>query len=198
MIDKKVLLSKLNYSFVKECILNKGYAFFTGEMNVNLVGFRCTNKYTNAWEDVLVVAYQTKGEDRIAVFEDFTTVPGTFYAIKKLLNPKGVAVMKSDQYRGFYKLGKHRGKYHALVQRVPASIGRDGDLDYDIDFTDSTYGMFGINLHHGNDSKWIWKYSAGCQVLRYKDQLEHLLHEYVCPSIAIYGNSITYTLFDEI
>ena len=97
-----------------------------------------------------------------------TTNPGTHW-LKNLLNPKGAALLKPNQYVDTWQLGMHQGKYKAFCQCKPVEVFRDGDKD---DVAEETSivdkGLFGINIHRANDkaiSKIIDKWSAGCQVL---------------------------------
>jgi hypothetical protein len=79
-----------------------------------------------------------------------TTYPGKYYTVDKLLNPKGAAILVPGQYRGIYKLDKHRGIYEALCQRNgEVRVFRDGNRDrvYDLKPQTIQSGSFGINVH---------------------------------------------------
>lgn len=185
-----------SYDNIKKVIEDKGYRFFEGDYNVNLVGIRIGTK-VNEWDDYFCVLYQVNGRDKIKIYKKFTVDPGYYYLQKKLLNSRGCAIVVPGQYRGLWQIGKHKGKYKALVQKGKIKVYRDKDKDDHLDMKSSTIhkGYFGINLHHGNDSSKINKYSAGCQVFQDPDDLTKVLD--ICDKAkAKYGNSFTYTLLD--
>jgi hypothetical protein len=193
---------QLTYESVKSAILKKGYKFFTGELNLNLVGVRTNNRKIDNWDDFYCVLYQEKGVDKIIVFDEFTTDPGYYYMQKKLLNSNGCAILAPGQHRGCWQLGKHGVKqYEALVQTGgKVTIYRDRNLDNVLDFDSKTIesGHYGINNHHGWDSKNIGPNSAGCQVFKLKSDLKILL-DLVKKSFKIpgNGNTLSYTLLEE-
>lgn len=186
------------YENIRNAIKRKGYKFFTGDYNVNLVGIRTRNRIINdKWDDYFCLLYQVNGVNKIKVYKDFTVDPGSYYTKVKLLNSKGCAIVVPGQYRGVWKIGKHKGKYTALVQKGYIKVYRDGNKNSTLDMKSSTImrGMFGINLHHGGNSSRIGKYSAGCQVFRYKSKLNEVLS--ICRKASSrYGNSFTYTLLN--
>ena len=93
------------------------------------------------------------------------------------MNVAGTAIMKEGQYRGAYKIGKHRGKYDALVQtggRV--TVWRDNNRDSTLDMADPSEGYFGINIHKaGAFSANVDKWSAGCQVFANTDDFNEFM-----------------------
>ena len=96
-----------------------------------------------------------------------TTDPGVYY-LKKAAT---AILVHNRQYRGAFKLGKHRGKYEALVQTGnKVSIWRDRNRDDKLDLgTDEISGYFGINIHRANSqrvSQIVGPHSAGCQVIQ--------------------------------
>jgi hypothetical protein len=97
-----------------------------------------------------------------------TTNPGTHW-LKNLLNPKGAALLKANQYKDTWSIGMHQGKYKAFCQVKPVEVFRDKNLDDKAEETATIdKGLFGINIHRANEkftSKLIDKWSAGCQVL---------------------------------
>lgn len=182
----------------------KKYAYFTtGEYNLNIIGVRKhnpKNKVTNLYDDILVVIYKTKTKEQRKLYT-ITTEPGLYYMTKVLGNPKGTAILIPNQYRGCWKIGKHRGKYTALCQSKPVKVYRDGNKNdvYDLDPKTTDTGIFGINIHRSNEwytRNYIDQYSAGCQV--FNDPNEFTSFMKLCKEQeARYGNSFTYTLIDE-
>jgi len=186
------------YAQVEAAMTAKGYNFYKGEGNVNLIGVRTKNKVADNFDDYLIVAMEFQGKPTVFTYKDFTTDPGIYYLKTKLLNPKGCAILKPGQYPGVWKIGKHFS-YDALIQTGgKISVYRDADRDNELDFDESKLetGYFGINFHHGYDSKNVGNNSAGCQVFKFvKDQREVLQ---LCKSQPKqYGDKFTYTLLLE-
>lgn len=166
--------------------------------DLNIVGIRTASIEEEKFNDWLTVFY---------VFEDVwnyfaflsTTDPGTFYR-KNPLSVKGTAVLKPAQYRGAYKIGRHRG-YKALQQQKNMTVYRDANRDNILDTTGMAEetGIFGINIHRSNahhPSTVVGKWSAGCQVLQDPDHFQFLMT--LCErGREKFGNSFSYTLIEE-
>lgn len=181
----------------------KGYSYFTkGYYNLNIIGIRKNNNnvITNKYDDILVVMYRTRNGLK-TVYYNITTEPGDYYMRKKLGNPKGTAILVPGQYRGCWKLGKHKGEYEALVQAKPVKVYRDGNKDNIYDMFPQTIneGLFGINIHRSNEGftrQTVDMYSAGCQVFADPKDFDKFID--LCKKQEVlYGNSFTYTLLDE-
>ena len=200
----KSLIEILNPDNIKSYFVAKGYRFFDTpdkKLNVNIVGVRRDNQGTNTFDDFLLVMYRDNDlmtSDRYNI----TTDPGKYW-LQNPTNPKGTAVLAPGQYRSTWQIGKHQGKYEALVQRKPVQVYRDNDKDEVIDYNNITTlvdeGYFGINIHRSNpydESYVVNKWSAGCQVFKKVDDYNKFMQ--TCKDSAkIYGNSFTYTLIDE-
>ena len=199
----KKLKSKLVISDLKKTLESKGYIYFTrGLYNLNIIGIRSNNdnKITNEYDDLLVVEY-TSGNNKQQLVYSITTEPGVYYMKQKLLNPKGTAILVPGQYRGCWEIGKHNGKYNALVQKKPVKVYRDGNKDdvYDLNPETIDEGVFGINIHRSNENftrSKVDMYSAGCQVFNKPNEFRNFMD--ICKKqMNIYGNSFTYTLINE-
>lgn len=202
-MDKNALSRKVMDADIPSIIRHKGYAFFTnGLYNLNIIGVRKDNnkKITNLYDDILLVMYKTTRGWQKKLY-NITTEPGEYYMRKKLLNQKGTAILVPGQYRSTWEIGKHNGKYKALVQCKPVKVYRDGNKDMIYDMYPETIneGLFGINIHRSNEAytrKTIDMYSAGCQVFNNPDDFQSFLT--LCDEQAKrYGNKFTYTLIDE-
>lgn len=192
-------INKLTYNTVREAILKKGYSFFTGELNINLVGIRTSSRKADNFDDYFCLVWQENGFEKILVLDEFTTDPGIYYLQTKLLNPNGCAILKPGQYKGVWQIGKHNGKYKAFVQTGNAiTVYRDRDKDNILEEDPKTLetGYFGINGHHGYDAIHVGPNSAGCQVFRHDEDLNQILL-IAEKSAAKYGNKFTYTLIEE-
>lgn len=181
----------------------KGYEVFLSEQkpcNINIVGIRSNTPVVDRFNDWLVIFWRHEGTFYFGAYP-VTTLPGKYYLITKLLNSRGAAILVPGQYRGAYKVGKHRGKYDALVQAGPVRIYRDGDRDNEFDFTPESIdkGLFGINIHRAyKDGKAprVGRTSAGCQVFQNTKDFEEFM-QYCQIARGHWGNSFTYTLLDE-
>lgn len=181
----------------------KNYAYFKkGVYNLNIIGVRSNkNKIvTNLYDDCLVVDYNTEVSFKRQIYS-ITTDPG-ISTIKKPTHRKGTAILVPGQYRGTYKIDKHKGKYDALCQRnKPVKVYRDNNKDevYDYNPDSIDTGMFGINIHRSSEfytNVNVNGYSAGCQVFADPQEF-HSFMTLVKKSAKLFGNSFTYTLITE-
>ena len=197
---KTALYSKVKSYDFEKLFKQKGYAFYTnGNHNLNIIGIRSAGaRITNAFDDLLVVVYKNnKGWQRIMY--QVTTDPGEYY-MKNLGTPRGTAILVPGQYKGAYKIDKHRGKYEALCQRKPVKVYRDRNKNnvYDWDVNTLEEGLFGINIHKaGRDSKRVDMWSAGCQVFALENEFKSFMHLCKCQIADGFPNSFTYTLLTE-
>ena len=114
----------------------KGYAVYENDkrpFNVNIVGIRNSDRESNKFNDTLCLFYKYNGYWLYREY-DITTDPGTVYRIKPV-NPDGTAIIFPGQYPGMWQLGKHKGKYPALVQKNPCTVVRDNNMDNVLDVT---------------------------------------------------------------
>lgn len=189
----------LSYAQVKQIYKDNKYKFFDkGQYNLNIFGIRVKTG-TDQFDDVIGVAYRDKNDREQCLVWDATTDPGLFY-LNNPINKKGTAIMVPGQYRKSHQIGKHQGKYTALVHRGKIKVYRDNDRDkvHDLDPKTIDKGKnFGINIHMSNpktESKIVNKWSAGCQV--FQTAKEFAVFMWLCKlSAQRYGNSFTYTLF---
>lgn len=192
-------LKKVKYSDIKGLFEKKKYAFFDeGEYNLNIFGVRIKTD-ANEFDDAICVAYRDAGgKTRLSTYMA-TTDPGMAY-LHEPLSMEGTAILVPGQYRGSHQVGHHQGKYLALCQRKPVSVYRDNNKDskHDMNPMDKRTGIYGINIHRSNpytESKFVDKWSAGCQVFKRVadfDKFMELAHK----SKTKWGNSFTYTLLE--
>lgn len=190
----------LTFDFEK-LFKEKGYAWFSkGAYNLNIIGVRHTaTKCNDAYEDVLVLVYNTETKTKRMVYT-ITTTPSLYY-LKNPIATKGTAILVPGQYRGCFKIGLHKGEYRALCQTKPVKVYRDYNKNdvYDLEPTTIEEGIYGINIHRSAKEykrNTIGKYSAGCQV--FTDPKEFIAFLRICgEQEKRYGNSFTYTLLDE-
>ncbi len=195
-------LNMYNKEQIEKAVKSKGYAWFEGikDFDVNIVGVRNAKvgkSVTNVFDDHITISYKENGEWKF--FEwSITTDPGT-KAIKEFHNPKGVARLVPNQYRGSHQIGLHQGKYEAMRQQKPVKVYRDKNKDMTFNETVIEEGVFGINIHRSNpktESAYVENWSEGCQVFkRVKDFNEFM--GIVNKAKLIHGNSFTYTLLQS-
>lgn len=182
----KALFKKLNYAF-----------FDNGDFNLNIIGIRTKDTAANTFNDWLLVAFKHAGQEFVLHFPA-TTDPGIYYR-KNPINVDGTGWVVPDQYRGLWQLGRHQGRYPALVQRGLVSVYRDDNRNGKLDESKVEQGYFGINLHRALENAIatkVGKFSAGCQVLQDDKDLKLLLA--LCEKAqTIYGDNFTYTLLNE-
>jgi len=177
-----------------------GHVVFTrGTWNVNLIGVRTASRQANKFDDWIHAVFKDDSDSWVDLSFECTTDPGTYW----LENPgrrEGTAILKAGQYRGAWKVGKHRGQYDALVQRgAKVTVHRDADRDSTLELSDeSVYdGWFGINIHKaGNDSTHVNKWSAGCQVIANELEFD-IFMSIIRKSEALHGETFSYTLLED-
>ncbi len=190
---------QISYELLKQALLRKGFTFFEGNFNLNLIGIRNANDpQANTFNDVFCVAYQDSGVSQLLEF-NCTTDAGVYYRTHPA-NVNGTAILPLGQQRGMWKVGSHQGKYEALVQATPVKVIRDPNADAELDFSGATeQGMFGINCHRAlpqGVTERVDNWSAGCQVIADANDFNRLMG---LAKIAAnrYGNSFTYTLLSS-
>jgi len=187
---------------IKKAYIKKGYDLFDDDIkpfNLNLIGIRSADTAPNVFNDQMVAIWKYKGNWSMFVLQ-CTTEAGLYY-LNHPLNDKGTAILKEGRYPGMWEIGKHQGRYQALVQKGRATLIRDFDRDNEFDYDSGSeeIGLFGINCHRSNsevESILVDRWSAGCQVLANPDEFKVLMKlcEYASHE---WGNSFTYTLINE-
>ena len=198
------LFDKIANTDIEQVMIRKGYRFFKGVYNLNIIGVRSKEsiKQENRFDDILIVAFglATSGYNSSTKFIfQITTDPG-IKSLKAPMNAKGTAILVPGQYRGSHKIGLHQGKYEALVQCAPVKVYRDANKDSILDTDKRTIdtGMFGINIHKaGIASVIVDGWSAGCQVVAKTDEYEIFMDLCRKQKLAGYGDKFTYTLLEE-
>ena len=195
------LKNKMSVEYLQGVIEGMGYSFFTkGNYNVNIIGVRNPNLVANSFDDTMICAYKVKDQWVLKEWQ-VTTDAGTYW-LENPLNVKGCALLVPNQYRGVYKIDKHRNKYYALCQRNgEVEVYRDDTKDQILNFDDATkqWGYFGINIHRSNpysESTSVDKWSAGCQVFKKVDDFNEFMT--ICNKAREeWSNSFTYTLIKQ-
>ena len=181
-----------------------GAVFDNGDFDLNIVGIRSKNGRPNVFDDELFLIYKEKSQ-WIQRSWPITTDPGTYW-LEHPMNPAGCAAVVADkQYRGVWKIGLHRGKYTALVQRGMAdiSVHRDDNLNSKVDYREDNIqtGNFSINCHRATTrsggSIKVDKHSAGCQVFSNPAHFDQFMK--ICKKQRDNRgwDSFTYTLLNE-
>lgn len=194
-------LDNINEETIEKAYAKNGYDFFSvGDFNLNIFGIRADENTSNTFNDCICMFYKAQGI--WTLFKtSATTDPGLFYR-ENPCNVNGTAILVPGQYKGGWRLGKHQGKYDALVQNKPVDLYRDNNKDGALNRTGKIYHeMAGINIHRataieGKTSVQVDKWSAGCQVMASKDDFDTFMR-IVTHASKLYGEVFTYTLFTE-
>ena len=210
------LSSKITVESLQKAYSDNGYALFENDardLNLNIFGVRSSVYDTDTFNDIIGLAWKFADSWTLELYAG-TTDPGLYYFANPMTD-KGTHIMKEGQYRKAYAMGKHQGKYSALVQVGPIDFWEDDDRDKKFDKVKVVKGAYiGANIHcvinkriddlftaplsdfPDKESAIVHNWSAACQVLanpRKYLQFMKRIHD----SAAIYGNSFTYTLFEE-
>ncbi|SHI45449.1 peptidoglycan-binding domain-containing protein [Aquimarina spongiae] len=161
-----------------EIFRKKGYTFYKDELKPNIIGVRNLDSTANLFNDTMYVIWKENGRYHAKTYL-ITTDPGSAFLGKRMINKNGTAILKVGQYLNTYKLGLHRGKYTALVQRGgKVTVYRDKNQDHKLDFHGGKEytGYFGINIHKaGRNSIDVNSWSAGCQVFKKSSDFDELI-----------------------
>lgn len=178
-----------NYTIeeLKDEFESNGYKWF----DFHIVGVRSKADVPDKFDDLIGLV-----ENGEVKWFPATTNPGIYW-LKNLLNPKGTAVLKANQYIDTYQLALHQGKYKALCQRKNVTVYRDANKNDKSEETNVIEtGLFGINIHRSNEkftSILNGKYSAGCQVFSKPKDFNYVIER--CDKSKLI--SFTYTLLKE-
>ena len=196
-----IALKKSEIRTLLGVLKSKGYRIYVKPYELNIVGRRTDNTKANSFDDFIYIFYKNNDDDWEGYKAKATTDAGTYW-LEKPMQSKGTALLKGGQYVDTYKIDLHNGKYYALTQRLnPVVVIRDYDRNNVLDFNNGKEetGMFGINIHRASlvgTTKFIDKYSAGCQVFSNIDDFNKFM-EMAYKQKDLYGNKFTYTLIDE-
>jgi len=187
------------YKILQKTMADKGYKFFTkGDYNLNIVGYRTLDRNADSFNDYMFVTYLINGFIYFHIWP-ITTDPGLYW-LRKPSRLEGTAILVPGQYRGVYRIDKHRGKYYALCQRNGSvKVYRDANKDIILDMLPETIqkGSFGINIHKaGRFSKYVGRWSAGCQVFQKTNDFNVFMN--ICKEARDrWKNKFTYTLLEQ-
>jgi hypothetical protein len=176
-----------NISWIKEAFAEHKYQW----MQFHIVGLRVKNARPNRYDDMIILI-----DGEVGYTFNATTRPGKHWLLN-LLNSKGTAVLKPNQYLNTWQIGMHQGKYKALTQCAPLVVYRDNDKDELAENLGvEEKGIFGINIHRSNPSltsQLVDKWSAGCQVFADPKDFEFFMKR--CEASGL--KKFTYTLLNE-
>ena len=170
-----------------------------GDLDVCITVVRNADRSVGLWNDTLYLTY-AEG-DVWQCFEIGCTADPGLPWLKDPMNKKGTAAIAPGQYRGSHKIGIHRGKYAALVQRAPVKVFRDGDRNGAFDYDGSTVdnGIHMVNIHRSRNDGLagsVGRFSAGCIVVHSPILFDLVM--LVCKrASSLWGPNFTLTLLDE-
>lgn len=191
----------LDYQRLKATMARQGFPFYDdGDYNLNLIGIRTEDQRANLFNDWIVAAFRQNDHEQLFAFQG-TTDPGLYWLHHPMVEA-GTAILRPGHYRGLFKIGKHQGKYDALVQHSNVTVYRDSNRDGNMDTgagIPMEHGHFGINLHRareGGESSQVDRWSAGCQVIANSYDFD-LLMAIARRAAQEYGPVFSYTLLPE-
>lgn len=181
-----------------------GYPIFeSGNYNLNLVGYRSSNRVSNDFDDVIVVFYKVNDVWRYDAYTA-TLDPGITYLESPFsweAKKDGAFIIARGHYPQLFAKGWFNGR-ECLYQRTPVRGYRDKNWNNILDLDPKTLssGMYGILLHPHFQSKRVadkvWNSSAGCQVLQDDADFTKLMA--ICgKTVQLYGNKISYSVIEE-
>lgn len=160
--------AKLNYP-----VFDAGRNF-----NLNIFGIRNTEYATDRFDDIIGVWCRVQTQWRLWMWAG-TTDPGKAARISPT-HSGGVAILRDIFHSGLWELGYHHQDYQALTQRPTAiaSVVRDNDRDWVLNFDGTPTTATGINLHCASAvtmSQSVGRWSEGCQVIQSKGDHDELM-----------------------
>ena len=187
----------INVDTLLRVMTKKKYLIYTKNFEINIVGIRCGEVFTNRFDDLICYFY--KGVNGWYFFKNNATTSPGLYWVDNYENPNGVAIPAEGQYIDCWQLGLHRGQYKALVHTGKMTVYRDFNKDRKMDLINPQTGLFGINCHRATangTSILVDKWSAGCQVhANSRDYDEFIMacdrHE------ILHRNAFSYTLINR-
>lgn len=134
-------------------------------------GIRSDDTTAGAFDDLIGYLHCTASGDFEHEAFVGTTDPGAYY-LGQPLNVNGTAIMVPGYHEDIWVVGRHKGKYRALIQRAgTVRVWRDHNRDTVLDWNERLKvfdGWYGINLHPAglHNPEKVGRWSAGCQVAR--------------------------------
>ncbi len=185
---------------LRQILLSNRFDLSLAPFRLNIVGIRAKGTVAGSFDDEIHVFWRDDAGKWQHRNYPATTDPGTYW-LQKPMMPQGTAILKAGQYVGAYQIGKHQGRYKALVQRGgPVTVVRDYNRDSVLDFVNGQEesGFLGINIHRAErvgTTYEIDRHSAGCQVFQDAGHFAEFMQ--LCEiHRERHGNSFTYTLVD--
>lgn len=186
-----------------------GYKYYVSHYSVNIYAIRKNNPELNKFDDYLFLDFMDYDlKCHFTYRYNCTTVPGDDFLDDKMSNKDGTFILLPStvnhgrQYK--FKTGvMHKGKYECLGEKEPVIGYRDNNkdgkltLDYDDEsrLFENTNGT--IHIHKaGLNSTLVDRWSAGCQVFAFSYDWNNFMYN-IKRSESFYGNTFTYTLFQE-
>lgn len=129
-------------------------------LSKHLVWIRTDNQLTNTFDDFVVLMIYNEIE---LVFKA-TTTAGDFYIFNPVTSGgiTGTAITAPQQAVQSHQFLKSFLGMPYFRQMRPITIYRDWNKDRNIDTMKTTFGLYGIHLHHMGMGNLINNWSAGC------------------------------------
>lgn len=160
-LNRLVEVLSSNEKSVEDFIPKKGDPLY------GFVAIRTDKNYTDKYSDFLL---HIQGYELLNVYA-CTTKAGRYYVYNPITygGITGTAVLAPGTYYNTWQCQltyRFGFKSKELFQVKPVKIGRDGNRNNKIDYTNIQEGFFGINIHIGGVFlSPVWNWSAGCIVV---------------------------------
>lgn len=195
----------MKYQQLKDRLLNSGFKFYSGKLNLNFIWERTNDVITNKFTDLLHIAYEDEDNIQRVLTVPCTTKPGLKGSIDSPITHEGVtgtAIIMPGQYGGaweFRDTDKEFSKNPYFRQIKPIDYWRDGDKDLIVDHVQQQDDkIFGTHWHvmsnkppafqSGNVNNW----SLGCMGCQY--EYWQSVIELTRKSIPLHGKYFTGTI----
>ena len=194
------------YDVVKKAVINKGYNWFDGDLNLNIIWERTSDEITNRFTDFLHIVYSENNINKILSLPA-TTKPGIKGAIDSPITYEGVtgtAIIIPNQYLSaweFRDVYNEFSEYPYFRQVKKISYWRDGNKDLVVDHVQEQKNkIFGTHWHKMSNirtygSGYVNNWSMGC--MGCPEPLWYAFLPIARESAKRYGNIFTGTIIES-
>lgn len=162
-------MKTLSSNVLIEAYKKKGYSLNEVPYKMNIFAIRTADAESNSFNDWVGLIYKDEKQNWQFKLWCATTDAGMYYRLNPI-NVDGTAVICPGQYKGCYKVGRHKD-YEAIEQVGNMKYIRDNNRNKTLDWVYNlvgakySYAINKTNIHHaGVASVQVDKWSAGCIV----------------------------------
>ncbi len=156
---------------VRSAVKKAGHIWHVEPFEFNLVGIRTPDQTPWTFNDWITLSW---GDDLGMIFFRrwrASTQAGVFWRGHPANSGAGEAHLQCGRYPDLWRLGRHRGRDFALMQRRKVKLWATRKQRKTLSFDPA--GRFGANLHHHEGELYRW--APGAQVMKNKHELNELI-----------------------